>query len=425
MPTDSPPSNPPCQVIIIGGGVVGLCSAYYLSKAGAEVTVVDSRAPQDPSCSTGNNGMVVPSHFIPLAAPGMVSKGIKMMLNRRSPFFIRPRASYDLFRWCMTFMGHSTLAHVEKCATTLRDLNLESRKLFLEIANDDSNDFDLQSRGLLMICATQQGLDTEAATAAQAKEIGLDVEMLDTAGLRALEPNIEINAVGAAHYRDDCHLAPDNFVEKLRLHLEKIGVKFLWNTTVETFDTSGRKITGVTLNGTAHHPDHVVLTAGIWSKDLARKLGINLMMQSGKGYSLTLDEPIAMPENCAILSEGKVAITPMGKRLRFGGTMEIGGKIGVVDPLRLQGLIDTIPSVYPQFTKQQFDGVKPWIGLRPCSPDGMPYLGYSQKWDNLVVATGHSMMGLSMGPVTGKIVTEFVTQGSTARTLTGCEVDRY
>ena len=421
-----PSANPVSgHVMVIGGGVVGLCSAYYLAKAGLEVTIVDSRSQQAPSCSTGNNGMIVPSHFIPLAAPGMVAKGLRMMMNRRSPFFIRPRASYDLVRWCFSFIRNATQAHVEKCATILRDLNLESRKLYLEIAHDEAIDFQLQKRGLLMLCATLEGFDKETEIIEQAKALGLDVEALDIVALRALEPNVEINAVGAVHYRDDCHLSPETFLEKLYTKLQAMGVKYLCDATVDRFFTSGRNIEGVSINGVARTPDHIVLTAGVWSKELAKKLGIHLLMQSGKGYSLTLDNPVAMPENCAILSEGKVAVTPMNGRLRFGGAMEVGGVEGVVDQRRLQGIIDTIPDVYPQFTAQHFEGVEPWHGLRPCSADGMPYLGYSRKWDNLVVATGHSMMGISMGPVTGKIVAELTTCGASSYPLSGCNVDRY
>ena len=144
--------------------------------------------------------------------------------------------------------------------------------------------------------------------------------------------------------------------------------------------------------------DEVVLCAGVWSAGLARQLGLRLPMQAGKGYSLTLKNPRQLPTICSIFTEARVAVTPMDGALRVGGTMEMAGINESVNPRRVHGIVRSVPAYYPEFREDDFAGIEPWHGLRPCSPDGLPYLGRTSRWDNLICATGHAMMGLSLGP---------------------------
>jgi D-amino-acid dehydrogenase len=171
--------------------------------------------------------------------------------------------------------------------------------------------------------------------------------------------------------------------------------------------------------------DEFVLAGGVWSSGLARSLGLKLPLEAGKGYSLTLPEPRQSPEHCAILTEARVAVTPMGSALRFGGTMEMSGLNQLVHPARVRGIVKSVMSYYPDFREQDFLDIAPWRGLRPCSPDGLPYLGRSERYDNLVVATGHAMLGLSLGPISGQIVARIVSGEPTGFDLALLSPDRY
>ncbi|SVE32249.1 uncharacterized protein METZ01_LOCUS485103, partial [marine metagenome] len=179
------------EVLIVGGGVIGLCCGWYLSKAGCRVTIIDRDPSRKSACSDENAGMIVPSHFIPLAAPGVISQGLKWMLNSKSPFYMRPRLDPALWSWCWKFYRHSNASHVENSKCLLSAMSLESRRLFLELA--DELDFDLATRGLLMLCQTEAGLEEEAKVAAMGREVGVDAEVCDAVRVRELDPDIQMD----------------------------------------------------------------------------------------------------------------------------------------------------------------------------------------------------------------------------------------
>ncbi len=394
------------EILIIGGGVVGLSTAHYLAKAGHQVRVIERDDTHAKSCSEGNAGMIVPSHFIPLAAPGVITQGLKWMFNPKSPFFLRPRFSPTLARWIWLFAKHSTKKHVANTQELLRDLSLESRRLHVELAEQE--DFPLIQKGLLMLCKSEAGLEEEAEVAEHALQLGLQAEVCDAARVRELEPAADIDAKGAVWWPQDCHLSPQKFITALRQSIEQHGGQFINGEVAKLTEAQGRIQSVTTKSGATHSADTIILAGGIDTTDLAQQIGLSLPMQGGKGYSLTLPEPIANPQLCSLLKEGRVAVTPMGDSLRVAGTMEICGKNTSVSKARLQGVIEAFCNFYPQYKPSDFQGLEPWVGLRPCSPDGLPYLGYAPKHKNLIIATGHSMMGLSLAPVTGKLVAELI-----------------
>lgn len=399
------------RVIIVGAGVIGLCSAYHCLKAGRPVTIIDREESSGNSgngCSYGNAGMVVPSHFIPLAAPGIVSKGLKWLANPEGPFYIRPRVNVDLMRWCKLFMTHSTKKHVMDSRELLRDLNLESRRLFVDIAKEAG--VELTQRGLLMLCNTDKGLHEEAEVAAMANEIGVSAEICDSARLRELDGGIEMDVKGGVWFKQDCHMDPAGFVNGLRAKVIEMGAEIVEGAEVTGLRKEGGGM--VSLVGVNTPPgQHIVLACGAWTSDLVKTIGARIPMQAGKGYSLTLNQPRELPELCSILSEAKVAVTPINGQLRFAGTMEVCGNDLSVNKRRVGGIIRSAQKYFPSYQDEDFAGVEPWAGLRPCSPDGLPYIGRISGFSNLTVATGHSMMGLSMGPVTGKLVSELLGAG--------------
>jgi D-amino-acid dehydrogenase len=444
------------RIVIIGAGVIGLCSAYYLARRGHRVTVLDRNPEQRDGCSFGNAGMIVPSHFVPLAAPGMVALGLKWMWNPESPFYIKPRLDWELLKWGWQFWRAATAARVERAAPLLRDLSFASRACFEELdaawsgssrreeahseqpetrnpkpkidqslltsaATGESGGFGLVKRGLLMLCKTQHTLDEEAKFAARANELGVPAEVLEAPQAAALDPAITMDVAGAVYFPKDAHLSPNRFMAALKVTCEKQGVVFQWGREVSALTHHASRIT----SAAAIEADDFILAGGSWSPQLARELGLRLPMQAGKGYSLTLPKPPQLPQLCCILTEARVAVTPMGGALRIGGTMEIAGLNEDINPVRVRGIIKSALKYFPAFKEADFEGVQPWRGLRPCSPDGLPYLGRTAKFKNLTIATGHAMMGLSLGPITGRLVAEILDGEKPSHDLAPLSPDRF
>ena len=408
------------HVLIIGGGVIGLSTAYYAAKRGLHVSVVDRGGG---GCSFGNAGMIVPSHFTPLAAPGMVAMGLKWMWNPESPFYIKPRLNWELAAWAWKFMRASTKEHATRCAPVIRDLSFASRALFEELAQ--TLDFGLVKRGLLMLCKTQHALDEELRTAATANALGVPAEVLDAKATAALDPAVTMDIAGSVYFPKDCHLSPERFMAALRGELEKMGVTFHNDTTVKGWRTERRRVLAVETSRGEMEADEFALCGGAWSPEILQGLRAQLPMQAGKGYSLTLARPRELPQLCAIFTEARVAVTPLNGALRFGGTMEIAGLDETINARRVAGIVKAVSRYYPQFSPEDFADVKPWAGLRPCSPDGMPFIGRIRAYDNLSTATGHAMMGLSLAPITGKLMADVFMRELPAINLCLLDPERY
>ena len=413
------------EVVIIGGGVIGLSTAYYAAQAGHKVTVIEREQADRDGCSFGNAGMIVPSHFIPLAAPGMVQLGFKWMWNPESPFYIKPRFDRELMAWGWNFVRSATRQHVARAAPLLRDLSLASRALFEELSAKFGDDFGLVKRGLLMLCKTQHALDDEAKTAAVARELGIPAEVLDARQTAARDPGVSMDVTGSVYFPKDCHLNPGRFMSVLQKSCERAVVKFLWGTEVIDWRIEQRRIKAISTSAGEISADEFVICGGVWSSSVARDLGLSIPMQAGKGYSLTLEQPRQLPSLCSIFTEARVAVTPMNGTLRFGGTMEIGGLNHTINRRRVQGIIKSVPQYYPEFQMGDFADIAPWHGLRPCSPDGLPYLGRTKKLANLTVATGHAMMGLSLAPVTGRLMSQLLSDEKPDIDLALLSPDRF
>lgn len=410
------------RVVIVGGGVIGLSVASECARRGHRVTVIEP-APAKRGASLGNAGMVVPSHFIPLAAPGMVALGLKWMWSPESPFYIQPRLDLNLITWAWRFWRASTKAHVQRCAPLLRDLHLASRASYAQLA--ESYDFGLVKNGLLMLCKSQHTLDEEASVAARAGDLGIEAKVLSEGQVAELDPSITMDITGGVHYPHDCHLKPERYVAMLEQQIRTAGGELLYDTQVTGFKKHSRHLNAAITTKGEIEADDVVLSSGVWSATIAQELGLRVPMQAGRGYSVTLPDPVQMPQLCSILTEARVAVTPMGKTLRFGGTMEITCWDAPLQQRRVEGILKAAQEYFPQFERRHFDGIEPWHGLRPCSPDGMPYLGRTQAYDNLVIATGHAMMGLSLAPVTGQIVGQIIDGEKPTFDLTLLSPDRY
>jgi len=416
------------HVAIVGGGIIGLCCAHFLSRAGHRVTLLDRAESVGDGCSSGNAGLVVPSHIVPLAAPGVVAAGLRWMRDAESPFYVKPRLAPDLALWGWKFWRAGTRAHVERCAPLLRDLNMASRAAFVEL-DAQLGGFDFEQRGLMMLFKTQAALEEEGHVVEQANRLGMKAQVLDARAAQEREPGVRLDIEGAAFYPDDCHLSPHKLLLALQRELESSGADLRWKSEVCAWKLDGERVRAavVTSDGERHEieADEWVLCGGSWSAQMARGLRLCLPMQAGKGYSISLQQPKYLPSMPSILGEARVAVTPMGQSLRFAGTMEIAGLDPTINPARVRGILKAIPRYFPDFSPADFHGLQAWAGLRPCSPDGLPFVGRTAKYRNLCVATGHAMMGLSLGPITGQLIAQTISGAQPQLSSALLNPDRY
>ncbi len=413
------------KAIVIGGGIVGLSSAYYLNQAGWQVTVLDKEDFLN-NCSYGNAGYVCPSHFIPMATPGIVKQGLKWMFNSKSPFYVQPRLNRSLIDWGLKFMRSATPEKVEAAAIPLRDIAVISQHEYEQWTKIPSFDFSYEHKGLLEIFQTQKVADHATHTVEKGKELGLDVDLLSFAALQQLEPHIKINGMGAVFFRCDAHLYPNKLMKGLIALLQQRGVELVPQEEVINFEKQQGGISKVITRNKAYEADSVVIATGSWSREVAALLQTPIPLMPGRGYSITLENSAYTINHPAILVEGRTAVTPMdGNKIRFGGTMEITSTNTPPRMNRVQGILDAVKRFFPEFDIPMPEPGKIWYGYRPCSADGLPYIGRTKKWKNVVVATGHSMLGLSLGAGTGKIVSEIINEKPLSMNIQPFEVERF
>ena len=391
------------EIIIIGGGVIGVCSAYYLSERGAQVTLLEQGEIAAGS-SYGNAGWFVPSHSVPLAAPGALADGLKWMLDPQSPFYVRPRFDLDLFEWILRFGLASRDGPMRRAIPILRDLNLASGVLYGQLSALDGLAFDYEHKGMLTVFKTAHGLEHGGTEARLLNEFGLRADVMDAEQVHQLEPALRPDVVGGVHFPDDAHFNPAKFVLGLAKLLEARGVHIERNTEVTGFETANKKVAAVKTRRGDFRAGQVILAAGAWSPAVARDLRLKIPVQAAKGYSLTMPRPETGPAMPLMLGEARVAVTPMGGLLRFAGTLELAGLDLSINVRRVDAIVRAAEA-YLQIERVA-PSEEPWRGLRPCAPDGLPILGRTRAYENLIVATGHAMLGMSLGPITGKLVAQ-------------------
>lgn len=398
----------PRHVVVVGSGVVGLSCAQALQERGCRVTVLERGGPDRDSCSLGNAGYVSPSHVFPLASPGIVQKAFGWLGDPESPFYVHPRLDPHFLSWAWRFWRAATPSRARAAGPVIQELTMRSRELFIRMAERAGNDFELVTEGSLNLVRTERGLEEESRVAERAKELGQPVEVLDAKGVSALEPDLTLDIVGGVYYPLDAHVTPQRFVNTLERWVTESGARFVWNAELTGWRTEGHAVRAARTAQGEIEADAFVIAAGSWSGLLARQLGVRLPMEPGKGYSMTMPRPRERIRRSVLLHEARVALTPMGSTLRVGGTMELTGHDLSINPARLRGIQKSLRQFLPAFGDADFAGVKAWCGLRPCSPDGLPYVGKARRYENLGVAAGHAMMGLSMAPATGQLLAQLL-----------------
>jgi D-amino-acid dehydrogenase len=395
------------RIVIVGGGVIGLCCAYYLQKQGYEIIIID-KGDITQGTSFGNAGYISPSHFIPLASPGIIAKGLRWMLSSSSPFYIKPRLDWDLISWCYTFWRSANKGTVSQNAPHLFNILDLSRDLSTQMKNDLGNHFRMQEKGCFILYKTANSEKHEIELSEEAKHFGIETSILTAQQVQDMEPDVRMELRGGILYPIDAHLHPGDFMITLKNHLEKNGVKFEVNMTVTGFESIENNISNVITDKGEFSCDQLVLANGSWLAVTAKNLGVKLLLQAGKGYSMTFENIERNLRYPAILIDNRVAMTPMGPDLRMGGTMEISGLNSQLLIKRALAIFNAAREYYPDLPVQFPAKEKIWSGLRPLTPDGLPYIGRHKKYKNLVFAGGHAMLGLSLAAGTGRLVEEII-----------------
>ena len=412
------------RAVVIGGGAVGVCSAWYLARDGWSVTLLE-RGEIGEGCSFGNAGLVVPSHSVPLAAPGVWQQGLRWMLRRDAPFRLRARADVDLARWLWAFVRSCTEAHVARALPLLSAMSYASLRLWRELAALPGFDFGYRQEGMLMAFRTAAAFEAAGREADRLRLFGVGAKVLDARATVESEPGLRSGRVaGSVCYPDDAQLVPDLFVKGLADRARREGVEVVTSADVLGFERRNGRILAARTSIGDFAGDEFVLAAGASSDRLARRLGLRLPIEGGKGYSVTFDRLAWRPRRPLMLGEDRLAITPMGDRLRLSGTLELAAHDLSVDRRRALALLN-IAGRWLEGLPPAPEGTEIWTGLRPCTPDGLPLVGRTRDVRNLVVATGHAMLGVSLAPITGWLIRQIAGGEETDLPLESLSPERF
>ena len=413
------------RIAVIGGGVIGTCVAYYLARRGAAVTLVE-RGEIAGAASRGNAGMISPGHA-PINGPGRVAQALRSLKDPLSPLFVAPRWDPDLFRWLWSFARHCSQSQLEAGTAALAPLGLATPALFDELLNGEALDCDYRPSGYLEVCRTQAGLAAARREAALIGRHGFLTEELSAAELREREPAIREDVVGGIAHADGSTVNPSRFVTELAAAAARPGAVIRTGTVIERIEVEGEQVTGVrTADGERIDASVVVVATGSYGGGPLEPPGLALPIQPAKGYhedrspGLPGTPALAMP---CLLVERSVFCTPMDDFVRFAGTLEFSGLNHDIRPDRLEQLMRSASLYFDGVTHA--DPLDVWVGLRPCTPDGLPAIGLLPGIEGLFAATGHGMLGLTLGPVTGKLLAERILDGRSSLPLGQFDPGRF
>ncbi len=411
------------RVVVIGGGVVGTSCAYYLNKAGWDVTVIDKGAIGGGS-SGGNCGYVCPSHVLPLTEPGMVMQGLASLFKKNSPFKIKPRLDPALWSWMLHFARRCNERDMLEAAHGIQPLLDASIALYREMIRDEVLDCEWKERGLLFAYKNRQAFESYAPTDELLREkFHHPAERLDADALLHREPALKPGLAGGWYYKDDGHLRPDRLMSAWRANVEASGGTFLENRAFRGFARGERRAVAARTSGGDLEADAFVLATGAWSPMLNDGLGCKLPIQPGKGYSITMPRPAVCPEIPMIFPETRVAVSPFDSGYRLGSTMEFAGYDESIPASRIQLLRD---GAAPYLREPEAEPIQQsWFGWRPMTYDGLPIIDRAPAISNVVIAAGHNMLGLSMATGTGRLVAEILDERTPSLDPTPYRASRF
>lgn len=408
LPSTLPRDLHQVDVLIIGGGIIGASTAYELSKTqpNAKILVID-KGDMGYGCSFGNAGWMTPCFAFPLPRPGMLLKSLGWMLDPQGPLYIHPAPSLLLVRWLLRFLSSMTQEHLQRSTHALTELSKYSLKAYAQLDQEHPGAFGFTQRGLLMVAQSAYGLHGAVEEMKMMSSEGIPGQELSGQAVRDLEPAVTGKIHGGVYFPQEAHAEPLAVVQTLVAAAQARGVHFASRTEVFDFVLGDGKIKTVRTTQGDIQADQVVLATGTWSEAIARKLRLNVPVMGGKGYGIIVPELNPMPKIPMMLIEKKIAVTPRNGSLRLAGTLELVAKDDSISTRRM----DAIVSGARQFLNVPEDIriESLWRGLRPCTPDGVPIISRSRHYSNLVISTGHQMLGLQSGLGSGRLTADLVT----------------
>ena len=415
------------KVLILGSGVIGTCTAYYLAKAGHQVTVVDRQPGPALETSYGNAGEVSPGYSSPWAGPGVPLKAIQWMLMHHSPLVIRPLLDPAMWRWGLQMLRNCTEARYQVNKARMVRLAEYSRDCLKQLRADTGISYDERSQGTLQLFRTQKQLDGTAKDIEILQQYGVPFQLLDREAYLQYEPALKLvkeKFVGALRLPGDETGDCFKFTNALAKMAEALGVQFRYGVQIDRIAADGAKITGVHTSAGLLQADSYLVALGSYSPILLKPLGFNLPVYPVKGYSITvpITDAASAPESTVMDETHKVAVTRLGDRIRVGGTAELGGYNLQLREERRATLNHVVTDLFPKggdTSKAEF-----WTGLRPMTPDGTPVLG-GTPYPNLQISTGHGTLGWTMAAGTGRVMADLLSNRQPEISMDGLTLARY
>jgi D-amino-acid dehydrogenase len=434
------------RVVVIGAGVIGLSCAYELCRRGLEVTLLDKGNPGD-ACSRGNTGWIVRSFSGPLPAPGLTWTSLKWMASAESPLYIRPSTLPSIASWLWSFWGKCNENDYRSGLDAVARISEPTMQLFDDLEADSATG-ELHRSGLLCAFSRESALEASMKTFAAIAAHGI-IQPQRLSGQEAsdLEPALSSAVAGGILLDGERHVRPEAFNEALLERALNLGVELRSATEVCGQVREGGEVRAViganpagSCDTTSDEPqrgqnescrssrspvegDAFVIAAGAWSGRLAERLDVRLPMQAGKGYSITIDDPEVRLERPVYFPERKIVTSPFNEALRIGGTMELSGINEDIDPRRIAAIRRGAEHFLPGCLDG--DGESAWVGMRPLLPDGLPVIGIAPGYDNLYLASGHAMLGVTLAPVTAHAIADLVVDGHTRLPIEAFSAARF
>jgi D-amino-acid dehydrogenase len=411
------------DVLVIGGGVAGLFCAYFLRRAGHSVTVVEQAGVGDlAACSAGNTGFVAHGG-VPLAGPTALRDGLRSVLRPDDRLALPPTLDRDRLRWIAQLRRAGSAEQVSASAAVLRAMKRRSLEILDELGAADGPEPSFTPAGVVQAYKSADGFARACQALPVAAANGVRLRVLEAAELQTLEPDVEFDIAGALYNEGGGFLHAPGFLHWMAQTLAGMGVHVVENCAVAGFETSGRTVLAVTTNTGEFRPREVVVAAGSWSTVLARLLSIELELQPVRGYTVTVRRPANAPRGPVLLAEGTVAVRPLGDQLRFGADMTLAGVSRSISRRRVQRVLRTVHAHLPALERTQT--LQVWAGLRPCTPDSLPFLGRAPAYDNVLVAAGHGHNGMGLAPTGGQLIAQILEGSPPVMDVAPFRLDRY